>query len=116
MSEREEYEKRKAARAVIHKEFQCCQPACQSCADGCTRGGLDPDPNDMADEIVRLRAALTRTAGVGYLDSVLVAIVCDVRGGMSTTAILDKYRAALAASTRTGEDTRPTTPTRGSDE
>ena len=43
----------------------------------------------------------TGTAGVKYLDSVLVAIVCDVRGGMSTTAILNKYRAALAASTRT---------------
>jgi len=45
----------------------------------------------------------TGTAGVVGLDSVLVAIVCDVRGGMSNTAVLDKYRAALAAATGMGE-------------
>ena len=45
----------------------------------------------------------TGTAGVVGLDSVLVAIVCDVRGGMSNTAVLDKYRAALAAAPGMGE-------------
>ena len=60
------------------------------------------DSDTLKRYAARLRAAVA-AEGVGYLDSVLVAIVCDVRGGMSTTAILDKYRAALAASTRTGE-------------
>jgi hypothetical protein len=49
-----------------------------------------------AEHQVAAMAKVGEDEGVVGLDSVLVAIVCDVRGGMSTMAVLDKYRAALA--------------------